>query len=506
MKRKNLIKAAVIAAAMVTALAGCGSSAKTETAQAGATDGAAAASGQESSSADGEPVELLWYTRFDDQADTAKVNEALNKLTMEKINCKVKIVNIPGGSYNDKMQVILGGRENCDVVFAGAGFADFWGNVNRGAFLPLDDLIHKYGQATYDAIPEKYWDGVKLNGKIYGVINYQIEAKEGGFSVPTETLQKYNFDLSSVKKMEDIEPLLEKIHQDNPNQIAIVPNEDNLIPLMGFDEIGARGTPGALLINDDSMKVVNQYDSEGFKNFVNIVHKWFNAGYIAPDAATITSTNDLIKAGKVAAMLDDVKPGIAEERKMLFGKDMSIQKIMDGRVLPAAVSATMNCISSTSQHPEEAMKFINLLNTDKDVYNLVCFGIEGTHYKKVGDNRIELVENSGYQPNKAWAMGNQFNAYVYGTQSDTIWKDTIALNESASVSPLLGFVFDPEPVKSQVAQCQSVYDQYYRAIVRGTVDPETYIPEFLSKLKDAGSEDIIAEKQKQLDAWLAGKK
>ena len=39
-----------------------------------------------------------------------------------------------------------------------------------------------------------------------------------------------------------------------------------------------------------------------------------------------------------------------------------------------------------------------------------------------------------------------------------------------------------------------------------TVDPETYIPEFLSKLKDAGSEDIIAEKQKQLDAWLAGKK
>jgi putative aldouronate transport system substrate-binding protein len=205
-------------------------------------------------------------------------------------------------------------------------------------------------------------------------------------------------------------------------------------------------------------------------------------------------------------VLDDVKPGIAEERKVLFGKDMSVQKIMDGRVLPAAVSATMNCISSTSQHPAEAMKFINLLNTDKDVYNLVCFGIEGTHYKKTGENRIELTPNSGYQPNKAWAMGNQFNAYLYGKQGDTVWKDTIALNESASVSPLLGFVFDPTPVKSQVAQCQSVYDQYYKAIVRGTVDPDSYIPEFLSKLKAAGADEIIAEKQKQLDAWKANKK
>jgi putative aldouronate transport system substrate-binding protein len=520
MRKTSLISFTAVSVAVLMALSGCGGNASATTAAAKAAAGAAAttakaavaknttaaAKNSAAASGSGAPVELLWYTRFDDQSDTAKVNEALNKLTMEKINCTVKMVNIPAGSYNDKMQVILGGREKCDIVFAGAGFADFWGNANRGAFLPLDDLLHQYAQKTYDAIPAKYWDGVKLNGKIYGVINYQIEAKEGGFSVPTETLKKYNFDLTTVKKMEDIEPLLEKIHKDDPGIIPIAVNEDNLIPMMQYDEIGAHGTPGVIVIGDNSLKVVNQYDTDGFKNFVKVMNKWFKAGYIAPDAATLTSYNDLEKAGKVAMVLDDVKPGIAEERKVLFGKDMSVQKIMDGRVLPAAVSATMNCISSTSQHPAEAMKFINLLNTDKDVYNLVCFGIEGTHYKKTGENRIELTPNSGYQPNKAWAMGNQFNAYLYGKQGDTVWKDTIALNESASVSPLLGFVFDPTPVKSQVAQCQSVYDQYYKAIVRGTVDPDSYIPEFLSKLKAAGADEIIAEKQKQLDAWKANKK
>lgn len=478
---------------------GCGSPAPSAAASTAATSTATAPAEK------GEPIELIWYTRFDDQADTAKVNEALNKLTLEKINATIKMINIPGATYNDKMQVILGGREECDVVFAGAGFADFWGNAARGAFLPLNDLIKTYAQGTYDAIPASMWNGVKLNGEIYGIINYQIEAKEGGVFVPTSRLEKHGFDLTTVKKLEDIEPLLEKIHADDPTIIPVQMNEVDFMPLMGYDDIGTYGMPGAVAIGDDSLKVINQYETEGWQNFVKLMRKWYQAGYIAKDAATIDSYNDLFKAGKVGVMISNVKPGGLQESEVLWGEPMSVQKIMDGRVLPSAISATLNCISSTSKHPEKAMEFINLLNTDKDVYNLCCFGIEGTHYKKIGDDRIELVENSGYQPNKAWAMGNQFNAYKYGTQSDAVWDETIALNEGAQVSDLLGFVFDPEPVKSQVAQCQSVWDQYFRAIVRGTVDPDQYIPEFLTKLEASGAKEIIAEKQAQIDAWKASK-
>ena len=149
------------------------------------------------------------------------------------------------------------------------------------------------------------------------------------------------------------------------------------------------------------------------------------------------------------------------------------------------------------------MELLNLVNTDPEVYNLLCYGIEGEHYNKTGDNRIELVENSGYQPNVDWAFGNQFNAYLKGDQPDDVWEQTIALNESSEVSPLLGFVFDQEPVQNQIAQCQSVVDQYYKSIVTGSVDPDQYIPEFLDKLEQAGASEIIAEKQSQLDEWVA---
>lgn len=452
-----------------------------------------------------EPVELVWYIRFDDQADTALVNEKLNELTMAKIGCKVKIVNVPGGTYNDKLQVVLGGREECDIVFAGASFADFWGNADRGAFLPLDDLLAKYAPDTYAAIPEAMWDGVRLNGEIYGVINYQIEAKEAGFYVPVDILEKHQFDLQAVNSLEELEPLLAAIKADDPSVTPFCYNYMDIIPMIGYDEIGTYGSVGAVKIGDETMTVINQYELDSFKEHVTLMRDWYKKGYIAKDAATTTSYNDRIKAGKIASFLNNMKPGGKEEQEVLWGRPLELKKIMDGRVLSSSVSATLLTISSTSKHPELAMQFINLLNTDKEVYNLCCFGIEGVHYNKVGENRIELVGNSGYQPNKAWAMGNQFNAYVYGGQSDTVWQETIELNERASTSALLGFVFDPSPVKSQIAQCQSVWDQYFNAIVFGAVDPEAYLPEFISALEAAGSDEIIAEKQAQINAWLETK-
>lgn len=454
-----------------------------------------------------KPVELTWYVRFDDQKDTKMVNDALNEILLDKINATVKIMNIPGATYNDKMQVILGGQEECDVIFAGTEFADFWGNISRGAFLPLNDLLKEYAPETYAAIPEEMWKGVAVDGEIYGVINYQIEGKQVGYQAPKDLLEKYNFDLSAVSKVEDIEPLLAEIKKDSPEMIPFAGAFGVVQSLItGYDDIGTFGSPGVVMIGDETLTVVNQFETEEFRDWVNLMRDWFEKGYIASDAATISNYNDLMKAGKVGVFLNDIKPGGRQEQEVLWGREMEEKIIRNARILSSGLSATVQTISTTSKHPEKAMEFINLLNTDKEVYNLLCFGIEGVHYNKVGENRIEMVENSGYQPNKAWAMGNQFNAYVYGTQPDDVWEKTIELNENGEKSPLIGFVFDPSPVKSQVAQCQSVFDQYCRALVYGTVDPEKYLPEFIDKLKQAGSQEVIAEKQKQLNEWVEAQK
>ena len=45
-----------------------------------------------------------------------------------------------------------------------------------------------------------------------------------------------------------------------------------------------------------------------------------------------------------------------------------------------SVQGAMMAISANSAHPVEAMKFLNLLNTDPYVMTLLNYGVEGVHY------------------------------------------------------------------------------------------------------------------------------
>lgn len=49
-------------------------------------------------------------------------------------------------------------------------------------------------------------------------------------------------------------------------------------------------------------------------------------------------------------------------------------------------------------------------------------------------------------------------------------------------------------------------NQYLPGLAWGSIDPATELPKFLSDLEEAGLDNIIAEKQKQLDEWAAENK
>ena len=79
-------------------------------------------------------------------------------------------------------------------------------------------------------------------------------------------------------------------------------------------------------------------------------------------------------------------------------------------------------------------------------------------------------------------------------------------NDGAKKSLALGFNFDSSSVKTEVAAVANVRAEYQKLIENVVADPASGIlDEYITKLKEAGIETIIAEKQAQLDAWLAGK-
>ncbi|HAA25383.1 MAG TPA: ABC transporter substrate-binding protein, partial [Ruminiclostridium sp.] len=108
--------------------------------------------------------------------------------------------------------------------------------------------------------------------------------------------------------------------------------------------------------------------------------------------------------------------------------------------------------------------------------------------------------------NMGYAMGNQFLSPLWRGEQPDLWEQMKKDNDTALRSKALGFTFNSENVKTELAAVNSVRSQYRMLIECGLADPDSgIIEEYVAKMKEAGVDKIIAEKQAQLDAWLAKK-
>ncbi|SDW47095.1 ABC transporter substrate-binding protein [Paenibacillus sp. CF384] len=472
-----------------------------------------------------EPVDLTYYFVNTPQQDLTTVEAELNKLVQPKINATIHLKLVDWGAYDEKMKLVNASGEPYDLAFTSTWTNNFYQGVSNGVFAPLDDLIAKYAPDTKAGVPDMFWNTVKVKGQTYGVPNFQQATAGYGYLIQKAIADKYSLDWKSVKSLSDLTPFLEKI---KAGEKTLVPygyskQKDAFLlatPMFNMEALGDAKTPGSIYLNDSSLKVINQFESPEFKTFVYMMRDWYTKGYLRKDAATLKDNQADQKAGKNAIELGQIDldtptleaAGLAPSGRMSnYNPDVPSYDYQFVKPLLTTdkAAATITAISANSPNKERAMMFINLLNTDPQIYNLISWGVEGKHYKKISDNRIETIKEGGYQLLSPWEFGNMTQSFFFegdskgaevngvGTQ---LWAD---LNRNATPSNALGFVFDFTPVKTEKANCDAVIDELYYALSTGSVDPDKYLPTFIDKLKKAGADKIVAEKQKQLDAWKA---
>lgn len=504
MKKCKKLAGVLLAAVLLANVCGCNGSGGSSAppAEGGAST---AESGGESK---GEYVKLKWYFPMLAQTDQSTVFAEANKMLKEDLNLEVDFTPISFGDYNQKMQVNITADDSFDICFTSNTRADYLQNAARGAFVPLDDLLDKYAPRLKESIPQRVWDAARVDGKLYGVMNYQISAIANCLFFPKEIMEKYDFDYDNVEKLEDLEPYFDQILAQEPGVTPFAyqkatTNWGYLLSYYGFDELSTRNVPGTIRIDDDTCTVVNQFETEEFKQHVELMRKWYEKGYFRKDAASVADWTSDLKAMKYAAAFDGTfKPGGDSELSIKYGYDIVTTQISDAVMSTSSIISTLQAISKNSQSPERAMEFLEYVNTDKEFYNMLCFGLEGVHYQKVADNRIELIGDGTYNPGINWVFATTFNSYCTPGQPDDVWEQTKEINDNAEASPLLGFAFNSQNVSAEIAQCKSVVDEYMPGLDSGSVDPAEYLPQFLEKLKASGVDKILEEMQKQVDAWL----
>lgn len=465
--------------------------------------------------ADLVPVTYTYASRGVPQ-DLQMVQDALNQLINEKIGVNLTLEPIDFGAYNEKMQLRLAAGEECDIIFTAPWINSYTNNVANGALLELDDLLKEEAPGLWASMPESTWEAARIKGKIYGVINQQIFPKPWGVHLRTDLMEKYNFSLEGVEKWEDVEPFLEAVrdgegiipvYSESPGGSLWRPQYYGYDPL--DDGIGFIGVK----YDDQNLTVVNLLETAEYREAAELTKKWVDAGFFSSSPPTGDEARANFRAGGYAMGYHVEKPGVSAEWQTMYSYEFASKNLTDPLILDTAgVTATLNGICKTTQHPVEAMRVLELFNTDIEIYNLLARGIEGIHWEwkdqanlVIGYPEGVTAETSGYDPNTDWMFGNQFNAYYRDEKQVGAWPATKEMNDTAVPSVALGFVVDREPIKTEIAQTSALLKELADPIANGFVAYDEGAPDLLARLNEAGAPKIIEEVQRQINDWAAAR-
>lgn len=464
---------------------------------------------------------MLSFTGPSDGAE--RVNQLINDYTEETYGISVEILNYDVANYTQQLQLAFASGEPIDLFSAvSIGYSN---SINTGYTYDLeqDDLIQTYGQGILEAVGDNYIETCRVNGTLYGVPNMKEYSNGiGGFFVPKKYLDEIGYDYETALSEQGsdtfvlpdtilcdydlVDEIFAKLHEAYPDKYVFGPQsyEKHAVEV---DSVGG-DLFGVLFSDSEDTTLQNLFENEDWLEYLRHVYQWNQAGYISPDALTdTTDINTKVAAGEILTFLSNVKPGQSTAYNAALGGMVIFQT---GGYFSAsnAVNDMPWCIGSNCEDPIAAMQLLNAFYTDPVLENLICWGEENVDYV-VDENGLAAYpegkeyDDIEYKLGVSWEMPNQFISYISNTSSPDLWDQYNEMNSAAKQSIVSGFIFDNSSVQNEYIALTNIWSEYQPQLMYGFVDPDETTPELIQKLEDAGYETYVAEKQKQLDAWLA---
>ena len=549
MKKMKKMLAFLLATTMTASLlAGCGGGGGNSESGSGITD---SASGSDSTSGDasggssdttvtsvGEysadnPYHLVFaFVEFSTQDDAARdaVEAALNEYMIPNYHIEVEFLPLQYADYQTSIQLMISGGDELDVLPIYYTMASSWigmnGLVDMTPYMDTED-----GQKIIDAIGEENAYVGSMGDFLFGFPAMKESVELGGLCMRADICDELGITEEFGLKANDDQytgkvydwsvatEIFAKVKEAHPEMVPLY-LQGSASPMRRFaffDELADQFGVLDWEADHSSTTVVNEFETDTYRDAVTLLAEWYDAGYIYQDAATDTQgSGTMMKAGNTFSYTTAIKPGFLVEAEASNGCDCYViyfGQDIEGGYSTTNVSFYDTGIASNSADPEMAFKFIAALYSDPAVMNFWQYGIEGTNYQVLDDGTAYFVDgedaaNYKYHQNSGWFMGNQFNSYVWndGSKTADYWDTLSHHNDWAEYSPAYGFMWDSSDYQTQLTALQNALNTYRPALETGSVgvaNVDTYLKQLNDALYAAGLQQVMDAKQEQLDAWLA---
>lgn len=454
------------------------------------------------------------YDTIPGQKELNRAEEAINVITRRKIGVEVELRPIAMKDYSSNVSLALQDGEQIDIFESVGDFNSF---VSGNMAYDLTNMIAACAPETERLLGEKLLSAGYKDGKLYGIPTYKPYASVPMVIYRKDIAGKLGINMTAIKSIYDMAGILEKVKKAYPNMVPLLPFQQGnfglsqTIPEVDYLTDSISGPKGVLIGQD--MTVVDFYETEEFANLCRLARNWYNSGLILKDAATTTNTAmEMMGADMGFSYIAGYNYPAADVSAVLETQSgthsLGAVQIGDAYITTDSVNSLTWMISATSVNPVAALKFLNLTFTDKEIVNLIVYGERDKDYVldengsvtyPMGKSAFGIPYNTQLN---CGTLGNYFLMYPLAGKSEesVIWEKM--QNKQAEESPAMNFTFDSGPVRTEYTAVNNIISQYLPGLLCGSLEPETAISEFQSKLHTAGLENIIREKQKQLNKWL----
>ncbi len=446
----------------------------------------------------------------------AEITDYINEL-LDKDNMNIEFVPVPVSwdVWEQKTNLMLTTGEEFELMQVlegfGPGYTQQWA---RGASIRLNELLDEYAPTLTSLVPEWLWEAAVIDGNITTIPAFWVETanNKGGITmrkglldqfeleIPKNSDELINVSIAIQEKLKD-EEIYEKTAYAFIRYQEIqtfLHREYESYPFTVIDQM--------LLVTQEG-EVSSWLDSAEFKKDADFYNKAYTQNLIAPDILSmpLEALGEAVAAGNYLFAewyLQQEGPGHGpgfESIYIAFNPDKPVFRDQGIR--------NSNIVSKTSPNPDAAVRFHEWIYSHDYAFKALTLGIDGLTYNQGEGNTYEWIREEQNLLIYDWMISNinlPFLPVVKETPQN--WIDLGMKEDMNAVNSVtIGFAFDPSPVEIQFANSLSVTRDHLHPMRAGVISYDSGYGSASNALKAAGIDDVIAEYQKQLKAYLDSK-
>lgn len=456
--------------------------------------------------------------------------EELDAMT-EELGCHLRFDYIPWGDERSQINMAIASGEY-DFISNG-NFSDYYQQAAKGAFLDLNqyrdlvpDLFAHYEDYRADFLTNLEW-----NGGLYGIPQFKADSISdtgGGFFYRSDLLKDWN--IPEVTDFESMQNYLYAAKADPRYENASLVTDNRvwtaLWPIYDkeYQEIESIHTmPYAVVDAADGKKVVSRFETEEFRQILDVTHQWYQDGILNPG---ILASSDNEGMTALEMLLGDEKPcetnapiwsvndsyvPVLHEKHPEWKYGFFDYDLYSGNITKTRSGKELSCISVSAkcQNPEMAVKILEKLHTDQDFYNLISYGVEGIHYQKK-DSEISHEEIASKDAFSYWVGSPDHTLELPKYIEDKQWaqvhtdlqKRQQEVEKTAPDNPLIDFTWEDDRLKEIESRLEEVRKDYLLPLCCGVSDDiDADYQTAIDKLYEAGLQEYLDILQQQLDQY-----